>query len=116
MTIELKNMTSYVLTRKNTPTNLLTKFHEDWTINKTCHIPSQQFFHPAVNTFELAQDIFYEDLTFNVASRLTMKTLCSAPTKIAHGRTDTRTDRRSGDYLLPQNILGEHTKSTVYIC
>ncbi|KAH3741367.1 hypothetical protein DPMN_048092 [Dreissena polymorpha] len=61
--------------------NLLTKFHEDWTINpymEKCPAPWQPFFSAKVTIFELIQDIigtnllskFHEDRKINVASRV----------------------------------------------
>ncbi|KAH3715507.1 hypothetical protein DPMN_058218 [Dreissena polymorpha] len=88
------NGTSRVLTRTYTikcpaplrpcifyqPTNLLTKFHEDWTLNVTlrekCPASKRQCFQPTKTIFELFQDIigknlltkFHEDRTINVAN------------------------------------------------
>ncbi|KAH3838387.1 hypothetical protein DPMN_111796 [Dreissena polymorpha] len=65
--------------------NLLTKFHEDWTINVASRVlttknappPGGHVFQPTGIIFELVQDIigmnlltkFHEDRTINVASR-----------------------------------------------
>ncbi|KAH3704971.1 hypothetical protein DPMN_080033 [Dreissena polymorpha] len=86
------NVTSRVFTRKNAPTrwwpyiirmNLLTEFHEDWTINVASRVKNapplgSHVFQANVTIFELIQDmtktnlltIFYEDWTINVASRV----------------------------------------------
>ncbi|KAH3846860.1 hypothetical protein DPMN_089166 [Dreissena polymorpha] len=62
--------------------NLLTEFHEDWTINvaftEKCPAPNGHVFQPTGIIFELVQDIigmnvltkFHEDWTINVASRV----------------------------------------------
>ncbi|KAH3833245.1 hypothetical protein DPMN_106550 [Dreissena polymorpha] len=92
------NMASRVLTRfyyshirKNAPplgrhTNLLTKFHEDWTItvasrpyNEKCPAPGGKFFKATKTIFELIQYIigtnlqtkFHDDRKINVTSRKT---------------------------------------------
>ncbi|KAH3887232.1 hypothetical protein DPMN_011248 [Dreissena polymorpha] len=85
------NLLSKVLTRKNAPPpwwpyiigiNLLTKFHEDQTINVVSKVKNapplgSHVFQANVTIFELIQDIietnlltkFHEDWTINVASR-----------------------------------------------
>ncbi|KAH3827651.1 hypothetical protein DPMN_129591 [Dreissena polymorpha] len=107
MKIGEKNVASRVLTRKNAPplgshvfqaniiifeliqdiieTNLLTKFHEDWTINvasrpykEKCPIPGGHVFKPTKTIFKLMQDIigthlltkFHDDRKKNVTSRV----------------------------------------------
>ncbi|KAH3888418.1 hypothetical protein DPMN_012453 [Dreissena polymorpha] len=78
------NVISRVLTRKYAPplgamTNLLTRFHEDRTINveyrEKCPAPGGHVFQATVIIFELVQDIvetnltkLHEDWTINVAS------------------------------------------------
>ncbi|KAH3820961.1 hypothetical protein DPMN_122714 [Dreissena polymorpha] len=60
-------------------TNILTKFHEDWTKNvtsrlltrKNCPHPGDHVFQRTGAIFELIQDIFHEDWTINVNSRPT---------------------------------------------
>ncbi|KAH3871990.1 hypothetical protein DPMN_035205 [Dreissena polymorpha] len=75
------------LTKKNAPplgchTNLLSKFHEDWTINvasrEKCPAPGGHAFKATKTIFELIQDIiginlltkFPDDRKINVASRV----------------------------------------------
>ncbi|KAH3871912.1 hypothetical protein DPMN_035127 [Dreissena polymorpha] len=63
-------------------TNLLTKFHEDQTLNKKMPRPGGHVFQATGTIFKLVQNIirtnlltkFHDDLTINVTSRvLTMK-------------------------------------------
>ncbi|KAH3861349.1 hypothetical protein DPMN_024276 [Dreissena polymorpha] len=76
------NVTIFEFIQDIIKTNLLTKFHEDWTINvasrEKCPAPWQPCFQPTGIIFELVQDIigmnlltkFHEDWTINVASRV----------------------------------------------
>ncbi|KAH3824492.1 hypothetical protein DPMN_126329 [Dreissena polymorpha] len=85
------NVTIFKLIQDIIETNLLTKFHEDWTINVASRVFTRKnalplgshVFQANVTLFELIQDIiqtnlltkFHEDWTINVASRvLTRKT------------------------------------------
>ncbi|KAH3746637.1 hypothetical protein DPMN_181047 [Dreissena polymorpha] len=91
------NVASRVLRKKNAPsrwpyiieTNLLTTFHEDWTINvasrEKCPAPGGHVFKATKTIFELIQDIivtnhltnFHDDRKINVTSRvLTRKMPC----------------------------------------
>ncbi|KAH3726615.1 hypothetical protein DPMN_052482 [Dreissena polymorpha] len=66
-------------------TNLLTKFHEDWTINvasrEKCPAPGGHVFEATKTIFELIQDIigtnlltkFHDDRKINVTSRVLIK-------------------------------------------
>ncbi|KAH3778701.1 hypothetical protein DPMN_180171 [Dreissena polymorpha] len=59
-------------------TNLLTKFHEDWTINEKCPAPGGHVFKATKTIFKLIQDIirtnlltkFQDDRKINVTSRV----------------------------------------------
>ncbi|KAH3871714.1 hypothetical protein DPMN_034925 [Dreissena polymorpha] len=96
------NVTISKLIQDIIATNLLTKFHEDWTINVTSNVFTMKnaqplgifVFQANVTIFEVIQDIietnlpikFHEDWTINVASRvLTMKT---APAPGSHFHDD----------------------------
>ncbi|KAH3719001.1 hypothetical protein DPMN_061829 [Dreissena polymorpha] len=85
------NVTIFELIQDIIESNLLTKFHEDWTLNVASRVFTRKnapplgshVFQVNVTIFELIQDIiqtnlltkFHEDWTINVASRvLTMKT------------------------------------------
>ncbi|KAH3869539.1 hypothetical protein DPMN_032708 [Dreissena polymorpha] len=76
-----KNVTSRVQTR----TNVLTKFHKDWTIKlqqllykEKCHDPGGHVFQQSGTIFKLSPNIirtnvlttFHEDWTINVTSRV----------------------------------------------
>ncbi|KAH3890565.1 hypothetical protein DPMN_014650 [Dreissena polymorpha] len=77
------NVTIFDLIQDIIETNLLTKFHEDWTINRVltrtnAPPPGGHVFKAIKTIFELIQDIigmnllteFHEDWTINVASRV----------------------------------------------
>ncbi|KAH3715914.1 hypothetical protein DPMN_058630 [Dreissena polymorpha] len=72
------NVTIFELIQDIIKTNLLTIFHQDWTINKKCPAPCGHVFQPTGIIFVLVQDIiemnlltnFHEDWTINVASRV----------------------------------------------
>ncbi|KAH3774528.1 hypothetical protein DPMN_175910 [Dreissena polymorpha] len=77
------NVTIFELIQNINKTNLLTKFHEDWTINVASRVKNAQplgshVFQAKVTIFELIQDIigtnllskFHEDRKINVASRV----------------------------------------------
>ncbi|KAH3787281.1 hypothetical protein DPMN_165402 [Dreissena polymorpha] len=78
------NLASRVLTRKNAPplgshdfqanANLLTKFHEDWTINVASRVLTRKNApHLGSHVFQANTSllvIFHEDWTINVASRM----------------------------------------------
>ncbi|KAH3826856.1 hypothetical protein DPMN_128769 [Dreissena polymorpha] len=59
-------------------TNLLTKFHEDWTINEKCPTAGGHVFQATKTIFKLIQDIigknlltkFHDDRKINVTSRV----------------------------------------------
>ncbi|KAH3888383.1 hypothetical protein DPMN_012416 [Dreissena polymorpha] len=88
------NVTIFELIQDIIETNLLTKFHEDWTINVASRVFTSHVFQANVTFFVLIQDIiqtnlltkFHEDWTINVASRvLTRK---SAPPPGGHFHDD----------------------------
>ncbi|KAH3727978.1 hypothetical protein DPMN_053924 [Dreissena polymorpha] len=73
------NVTIFELIQDIIETNLLTKFHEDWTIDKkNAQPPGGHAFQPTGIIFELIQDIirinlltkFHKDLTINMAYRV----------------------------------------------
>ncbi|KAH3862279.1 hypothetical protein DPMN_025245 [Dreissena polymorpha] len=72
------NIIIFELIQDNIETNLLTKFHEDWTINEKCPAPGDHAFKATKTIFELIQDIigsnlltkFPDDHKINVASRV----------------------------------------------
>ncbi|KAH3882370.1 hypothetical protein DPMN_006306 [Dreissena polymorpha] len=138
------NVASRVLTRfyyshikKNAPplgshTNLLNKFHEDWTINEKCPAPGGHVVKATKTIFELIQDIigtnlltkFNDDRKINVTSRvLTRKnvpprgghvfqptfmmigTLCSAPPLGGHVFQPTGTIFKLLQYIIGINVL-----------
>ncbi|KAH3709165.1 hypothetical protein DPMN_068627 [Dreissena polymorpha] len=115
------DVTSRVLTRKNwhatwqpyiIRTNVLTKFHEDWTINltftvKTALPPGGHVFLPTGTIFELVKDFigthvltkktatspgtqFHEDWTINVISKVLTRLMLTL-----HDRRRTKGDHKS---------------------
>ncbi|KAH3730502.1 hypothetical protein DPMN_056492 [Dreissena polymorpha] len=72
-------------------TNLLTRFHEDWTINvasrEKCLAPGGHVFKATKTIFELIQDIigtnlltkFHDDLKINVTSRVLTRKIAPPP-------------------------------------
>ncbi|KAH3711497.1 hypothetical protein DPMN_071166 [Dreissena polymorpha] len=75
-----RNGTSFKLSQHFTGTNVLTKFHEDWTINvtprvKTSTPPGSYVFQPTGTIFNL----FHDDWTTNVASRVLSRKTATLP-------------------------------------
>ncbi|KAH3697924.1 hypothetical protein DPMN_085436 [Dreissena polymorpha] len=101
------NVTIFKLIQDIIETNLLTKFHEDWTINfyvaskvftrKNASPLSSHVFQANVTIFELIQDIietnlptkFHEDWTINVASRVLTRNSAPPPGGHVFPRTGT---------------------------
>ncbi|KAH3843342.1 hypothetical protein DPMN_116857, partial [Dreissena polymorpha] len=110
------NVTSRVLTRKNT-TPPCGHFHEHWTTNVTSRVLTRKtapphgghVFHSTGTIFELVQDIigthvltkFHEDWTRNVTSRVLTKKTATPPG--GHVFQPTRTI-----FQLVQDIIGTH--------
>ncbi|KAH3884038.1 hypothetical protein DPMN_008009 [Dreissena polymorpha] len=73
-----ENVTIFELIQEINKTNLLTMFHEDWTINEKCPAPGGHVFQASESILLLFHDIigmnlltkFHEDWTKNVASRV----------------------------------------------
>ncbi|KAH3813512.1 hypothetical protein DPMN_141973 [Dreissena polymorpha] len=53
----LRNLRPYII-----GTNLLNKFHDDWTINVASRVLTSHVFQPTRTTFKLIQDIFGTNL------------------------------------------------------
>ncbi|KAH3694996.1 hypothetical protein DPMN_082443 [Dreissena polymorpha] len=66
---ELKNVTNFELIQDIIETNLLTKFHEDWTINANVDV-AQRTMHDPQRTTDKRR-----------SQKLTMSTLCSGELK-----------------------------------
>ncbi|KAH3712299.1 hypothetical protein DPMN_071993 [Dreissena polymorpha] len=106
--------------------NLLTKFHEDRTVNvasrKKCPAPWKPFFQANIIIFELIQDIietnlltkFHEDWTINMASRvLTRK---NAPPQVAIVLTRKIAPPLWWPYIIEMNLLTEfHEDRTINV-
>ncbi|KAH3698582.1 hypothetical protein DPMN_086125 [Dreissena polymorpha] len=115
------------------PTNVLTKFYEDRPINvanipyvENCPIPMKKFlteFHlhctknvtSRVLTRNNAQPtsghVFRQTITIFEFKEITVGTNSCGQKLCTDGRTHGRTNRRSGDYMLPpKNVWGEHKK------
>ncbi|KAH3884396.1 hypothetical protein DPMN_008374 [Dreissena polymorpha] len=64
-----------LLTKKNAQppfaaiTNVLTKFHEDWTINENAPLPGRNVFQPTKTIIEIVQDILGANLLTKVFKR-----------------------------------------------
>ncbi|KAH3813496.1 hypothetical protein DPMN_141957 [Dreissena polymorpha] len=95
-------------------TNVLTKFHEDWTINltstvKTAPPPGGHVFLPTGIIFELVKDFigthvptkFHDDWTKNITSRVLNKENCHAPWHAGFSTT-------RSIFKLLQDINGTH--------
>ncbi|KAH3728358.1 hypothetical protein DPMN_054312 [Dreissena polymorpha] len=118
-----ETLTSRVLRRNNClatwqpyiiRTNVLTKFHEDWTINltsteKTAPPPGGHVFLPTGIIFELVKDLigthvptkFHDDWTKNITSRVFNKENCHAPWHAGFSTT-------RSIFKLVQDINGTH--------
>ncbi|KAH3729522.1 hypothetical protein DPMN_055493 [Dreissena polymorpha] len=98
--------------------NLLTKFHEDQTINvastEKCPAPWQHVFQANVNIFEFIRDIietniltkFHEDWTINVASRVLTRQMLTP-----HDGRRTTDKRRTQKLTMSTLCSGELNKS-----
>jgi len=125
--------TIFKLIRDIVRTNVLTKFHEDWTINVTSRVLTRFYyshirktapplgghvFHPTETIFELVQDFigthvptkFHEDWTKNVTSRVLTRFYLShirktAPPPGSHVFQQTRTIFKLIRDIIRTNIL-----------
>ncbi|KAH3865858.1 hypothetical protein DPMN_028902 [Dreissena polymorpha] len=113
-------------------TNLLTIFHEDWTVNVASRVLTRFYyshirknappygghvFQANVTIFELIQDIiktnlltiFHQDWTINVASRVLARTRCVCETRFGANQPTKQTNQQTGQkQYVPHYYSGGH--------